>query len=170
MATASATSSPGTDSGLPANQVYAVAGFCFVVGLLLGYTILGPRAIPTIGRGTPPAAASNSIPGNAATHPQITLQQMKQMADVQASSLIEKSKSEPKNAGLLVQIAGIYQASHQFKEAAAYFEKALSIRSEERVGSHRDGLVSLLFRRRGRCGGPVESGAEVQPQRRKCAL
>ncbi|MGB7437193.1 MAG: tetratricopeptide repeat protein [Candidatus Acidiferrum sp.] len=143
MATASATSSPGTDSGLPANQVYAVAGFCFVVGLLLGYTILGPRAIPTIGRGTPPAAASNSIPGNAATHPQITLQQMKQMADVQASGLVEKAKTDPNNATLLLQIARIYLGSHQFKDAADYFEKALKIQPKD--VSARTELASCLY-------------------------
>jgi hypothetical protein len=32
---------------------------------------------------------------------------MKQMADVQASALIEKSNAEPKNASLLSQIASI---------------------------------------------------------------
>ena len=60
-------------------------------------------------------------------HPKLTLEQMKQMADVQASSLVQKSKAEPKNAALLVQIAGIYQSTHQFKEAATYFQSALKI-------------------------------------------
>jgi cytochrome c-type biogenesis protein CcmH/NrfG len=49
------------------------------------------------------------------------------MADVQASTLIEKSKADPKNAGILVQIGGIYEASHQFKEATDYFDRALKI-------------------------------------------
>jgi len=49
------------------------------------------------------------------------------MADVQVSALMEKSKSEPKNAALLVQIATIYQGAHQFQEAASYFDRALEI-------------------------------------------
>jgi hypothetical protein len=59
-------------------------------------------------------------------HPKLTLEQMKQMADVQTSTLIEKSKFEPKNASLLVEIAGIYQ-THLFKEAADYSGKALRL-------------------------------------------
>jgi len=68
---------------------------------------------------------------------------MKQMADVQASSLVEKSKSDPKNAALLIQIAGIYQASHQFKDAATYFEKALKI--DPKNVSARTELASCLY-------------------------
>jgi len=45
----------------------------------------------------------NMVPGSMGGHPKLTLEQMKQMADVQASALIEKSKTDPKNAALLVQ-------------------------------------------------------------------
>ena len=76
-------------------------------------------------------------------HPKLTLEQMKQMADVQASSLVEKSKSEPKNAALLLQIAGIYQASHQFKEATDYYEKGLKI--DPKNVSARTALASCLY-------------------------
>ena len=57
----------------------------------------------------------------------MTLEQMKQMADVQASTLVEKTKRDPKNTVLLMQIAAIYQASHQFTEAAEYFDKVLAL-------------------------------------------
>jgi cytochrome c-type biogenesis protein CcmH/NrfG len=55
-----------------------------------------------------------------------TLEQMKQMGDVQAGPLLEKLKTDPNNAGLLVQVARIYESVHQFKDAAGYFEKALA--------------------------------------------
>jgi cytochrome c-type biogenesis protein CcmH/NrfG len=60
-----------------------------------------------------------------------------------AGFLIEKSKAEPKNAGLLVQIAGIYQASYQFKEAIGHFEKALSIDPENVLA--RTEMASCLY-------------------------
>ena len=68
---------------------------------------------------------------------------MKQMADMQASALVEKSKVDPKNASLLIQIAGIYQASHQFKEAATYFERALQL--DPKNVAARTQMASCLF-------------------------
>jgi predicted Zn-dependent protease len=100
----------------------------------------------------------------------LTIEQMKQMADAQASSLIEKSKAEPKNAGLLVQIAGIYQACTSSGEAVGYFEKALSIDPKNVLARTEMASCLYCFRRRQRCGGAVESSAEVQPKGRKRAL
>jgi cytochrome c-type biogenesis protein CcmH/NrfG len=108
---------------MPATNVYAMATICLFLGLVVGYFFVGKLAahrsdgVQPTGMATPPKGE----------HPRITLEQMKQMADVQASALIEKSKADPENVGILVQIAGIYQASHQFKEATDYLEKALKI-------------------------------------------
>ena len=137
------TKTPNGNSNLPANQVFVVAGVCFVVGLLLGYMVSGKRRTPGIAQDRTTATAGNSAPVYAGGHPKLTLEQMKQMADVQASALLEKSKADPKNVALLNQIAGIYQASHQFKEAAEYFEKALKI--EPKNVSARTQLASCLY-------------------------
>jgi hypothetical protein len=76
----------------PSTRVYATAAMCMVVGLAIGYFFLGNRPID--------ARTDEAI------------------ADVKASNLIEKSKNESKNARVPIQIVGIYQASHQFKESA----------------------------------------------------
>ena len=134
-------STPPANPGLPANQAYAMAAACLIVGLVIGYFFLGGRKNPAI---PPTQSATNVAPAAApGTHPKLTLDQMKQMADVQASTLIEKSKADPKNAGLLVQIASIYQATHQFKEAAGYFENALKI--DPKNVSARTELASCLY-------------------------
>jgi cytochrome c-type biogenesis protein CcmH/NrfG len=143
MATASTTPSTSNKTGLPAQQVYGLTAICLCVGLVIGYFLLG-----TVGGSK---ASRNSSVGNnspapasmAGGHPKLTLEQMKQMADVQASTLIEKSKGDPKNVGLFLQIAGIYQASHQFKEAAGYLEQALKI-DPKNVTAHTD-LASCLY-------------------------
>jgi len=108
-------------------QVYVLALVSLLVGLSVGYFFLGRIGSQGRAQIQPSRSAANpsAIPGGG--HPQITLEQMKQMADVQASTLIEKSKADPKNAGILVQIGGIYEASHQFKEATDYFDRALKI-------------------------------------------
>jgi cytochrome c-type biogenesis protein CcmH/NrfG len=143
MPSATATNTQNADVGLPTSRVYLIAGISLLVGLLVGYFYVGRHATPRIAHSNAPASAPNSPATYNGGHPQLTLEQMKQMAAVQASSLVEKSKSDPKNAALLLQIAGIYQASHQFKDAATYFEKALKI--DPKNVSARTELASCLY-------------------------
>jgi len=125
MATPTEPTSITSQPGLPAQQVYVMSGICLLLGLLVGYFWIGKGAASNIPPGQPAAAsAPAALPGG---HPKLTLEQMKQMAGVQTSALIEKSKADPQNAGLLVQIAGVYQSTHQFKEAADYYQKALKL-------------------------------------------
>lgn len=126
-----------------ANQVFVTAGVCLVVGLLLGYIVLGKRTKSVVAPEPATKTATNSTTSYAGGHPNLTLEQMKQMADVQASALLEKSKADPKNAALLTRIAGIYQASHQFKEAADYLQKALNIETKNTPA--RTELASCLY-------------------------
>jgi tetratricopeptide (TPR) repeat protein len=64
------------------------------------------------------SSENGQVSGNAPSY-------YKQMADKQAAPLLEKLKGDPNNSGLLVQAGKIYQASHQFKDAAAYYDKVL---------------------------------------------
>jgi cytochrome c-type biogenesis protein CcmH/NrfG len=131
-------SHPASHSGLPAKQAYGIALICLFLGLVIGYTALRKQP-PTAVVSSAPAPPAG-VPGN---HPKLTLEQMRQMADFQASTLIEKSKTDPKNAQLLIQIAGIYQATHQFKEASDYFARALKI--DPKNSSARTQLASCLY-------------------------
>jgi cytochrome c-type biogenesis protein CcmH/NrfG len=137
-------SAPAQKPGVPTQQAYGIAAVCLLVGLVAGYFLLGSPKSPALANNQPgpngTAASANVTPG---THPKLTLDQMKQMADMKASTLVEKAKSDPKNSALLMQIATIYQASHQFKEAADYFEKALQI--DPKNVSARTELASCLY-------------------------
>lgn len=139
MATVQSQSIP--DSGLPAKQVYAIALISLLVGLAIGYMFLGKKPNPTAAQ--PPSSPSASTMSMTGNHPKLTLEQMKQMADVQASTLVEKSKAEPKNTQVLIQIAGIYQSTHQFKEAGDYYDRALKI--DPKNTSARTQLASCLY-------------------------
>jgi len=72
-----------------------------------------------------------------------TMEQMKAMADAKVAPLLEKQKSDPNNAGLLNQIAGTYDATHQFKQAAEYFRKSLKLNPDD--NSVRTALASDLY-------------------------
>jgi len=56
-----------------------------------------------------------------------TIEQMKQMADKKAAPLLEKLKSDRYNSDLLIEVGKIYNSTHQFKEAAGYYDKALQV-------------------------------------------
>jgi cytochrome c-type biogenesis protein CcmH/NrfG len=72
------------------------------------------------------------------------LEAMKQMADKQAEPVLEKLKSDPNNGALLVQAGGIYHTSHQFKEAAVFYGKAMQ--ADPRNVAVRTKLAASLYR------------------------
>jgi cytochrome c-type biogenesis protein CcmH/NrfG len=104
------------------SQVYAMAAVCLVVGLAIGYLFRGSQSTAL----AQPAAnvQSPATPGGMGGQ-MPSLDQMKQMADKKAAPLLEKLKSDPTNVDLLKQVGNIYQATHQFKDAAAYYDEAL---------------------------------------------
>ncbi len=105
------------------NQVYAMAAFCLVLGLALGYLFRG-SASPAASKATPPANQQNA----SMSAPQMpTLDQMKQMAEKQAEPLLAQTQKDPRNAELLAKVGRIYESTHQFKEAAQYYGKSLEI-------------------------------------------
>jgi cytochrome c-type biogenesis protein CcmH/NrfG len=112
-------------------QVYTMAAVCLVVGLALGYLFRGSQspaaAVPAPAQ---TKAVGNAMPGGMppGAHPTMpTLEQMKQMADKKAAPLLEKLKTDPNNTDVLNQVGTIYKATHQFKEAIEYFNRALKV-------------------------------------------
>ncbi|MGA3213550.1 MAG: tetratricopeptide repeat protein [Terriglobales bacterium] len=123
-----ATTPPSARSAWQVKQVYAMAVISLVVGLAIGYLFRGsqspaPPAQPVAA--AQPAAPAGAMGGPPAQMP--TLDQMRQMADKKAAPLLEKLKTDPTNTDLLTQTANIYLSTHQFKEAASYFDKVLQL-------------------------------------------
>ena len=72
-----------------------------------------------------------------------SLEEMRHMADKKAQPLLAKLKTDPNNSDLLNQIGTLYKSTHQFKEAAGYFQKAIDA-DPKNVGARTD-LASCLF-------------------------
>lgn len=104
-------------------QVYALSAICLLLGLALGYLFRGSQSRSAAVTNSSETAAAAQPAGTAPSMP--TLEQMKHMADMKAAPLLEKLKTDPKNASLMVQVGRIYESTHQFKDAATYFGKAL---------------------------------------------
>lgn len=107
----------------PATQVYGMSVVCMIVGLAIGYLFRGSQSTAVPPRPAP--AAQSTAPTAGKGGPMPSLEEMKQMADKKAAPLLEKLKTEPNNSGVLIQVGNIYKMTHQFKDAAAYFDKAL---------------------------------------------
>lgn len=56
-----------------------------------------------------------------------TLEQMKAMADRKVDPLLKQLNSDPNNKDLLIQVASYYKSAHQFKDAAAYLNRAAKL-------------------------------------------
>ena len=106
-------------------QVYAMAAVCLVVGLAVGYLFRGSAPAPKTAQSMQSTQPGDATAGDA--HAMPTLEQMKAMADKKAEPLLAQLKTDPKNADLLIQIGRVYQATHQFKQAADYYDQSLQI-------------------------------------------
>ena len=123
------TTQPTAASTWQAKQVYAMAVISLAVGLAIGYLFRGSQspAAPPPPAADAQASAQPSVPAGHMGGQMPTLEQMKQMADQKAAPLLEKLKSDPNNSTLLLQVGNMYLATHQFKDAAGYFDKALQV-------------------------------------------
>src|SRR5437660_12793772 len=116
-----------------------MAASCLVVGLGIGFLSRGLQGSASRAIAVAPASTLRS-----AARRVPTLDGMKQMADKRAAPLLDKLKSNPKDSGLLMEVAAIYHSSHQFKEAAAYYDKALE--DEPKNVALRTKLASSVYR------------------------
>jgi len=71
------------------------------------------------------------------------MDQMKHMAEKTAEPFLDKLKKDPNNPDLLNQVGNLYRATHQFKVAAGYYEKALAV--DPKNAAIRTDLASCLY-------------------------
>jgi predicted Zn-dependent protease len=123
------TTQPTAGSVWRAKQVYAMAVICLVVGLAIGYLFRGSQspAAPAPPAANSQASAQPSAGAGGMAGQMPTLEQMKQIADKKAAPLLEKLMGDPNNTDLLTQAGNIYLSTHQFKEAASYFDRVLQV-------------------------------------------
>jgi cytochrome c-type biogenesis protein CcmH/NrfG len=118
-----------TTTNWTATQTYAMAAVCLLIGVLVGYLVSGSAtpAAQTSPASTETQQATAAPPSAAGQQKMPTMDEMKRMADKQAEPLVAKLKTDPKNVELLNKIALTYKATHQFKDAISYFQKALDV-------------------------------------------
>ena len=110
-------------------QAYALAAFCLLLGVALGYLFRG-SASPT----TTQAAAATT--GQPAGTQQGQAQQDQPDPNLQAAltqaaaPLLEAVNQDPKDFDSLVKLGNLYYDGKQFPSAIQYYERALAIHPE----------------------------------------
>jgi cytochrome c-type biogenesis protein CcmH/NrfG len=125
-------------------QLYAMAGVCLAIGLIVGYLFRGSesRRAPQA-TAVPPTSSAGGMSAPSAPAHMPSLDALKHMADKKAEPLLAKLKTDPKNSDLLNQLGTLYKATHQFQEAAGYYQRAIEA-DPKNVGARTD-LASCLF-------------------------
>ncbi len=134
---------PAAEVYLQATRVYAMAAICLGVGLAVGYLMRTALAIPA--PVVPAAKTGVTSPHSGAmtsAGPMPSLAEMHQIASQQAAPLLEKLKKDPNNSALLIEIGSVYHSAHQFKDAAAYYSKAVQA-DPKNVEAHTKLAISL---------------------------
>jgi cytochrome c-type biogenesis protein CcmH/NrfG len=141
------TTQPAAASAWKATQVYAMAVISLAVGLAIGYLFRGSQSpapvAPPVAAAAAPSQPSPHTGAMGAGGKMPSLEEMKQMADKKAVPLLEKLKTDPTNKDLLIQVAKIYSSTHQFKEAAVYYDKAVQL--DPKNVTLRTQLASTLY-------------------------
>jgi cytochrome c-type biogenesis protein CcmH/NrfG len=152
MANEPTTASTGS-ARLPAAKVCGIASICLLAGLVIGYLTGGspsaasPRTI--VATTDAPHATQGAINGGHASSRVPSLDEMRHAADKQAGPLLDKLKTDPNNAALLVQAGDVYYRSHQFEDATTYYDRA--VKADPKNVALRTKLASSLYR-----GGDVD--------------
>jgi len=135
--------------GLAGKHVVLIAAVCLVAGLATGFVIRGSRI--------PAPAAVKANPHAASGGHMLSLAEMKQIADRQAAPLLDKLKSDPNNVTLLAQVGTVYHTTHQFAQAAAYYQRAVNVAPKD--VALRTKLAASLYR-----GGDADAALAVLAQ------
>lgn len=131
----------GVAQGWKPVQVYVMAAICLLIGVALGFLFRGSESAPV--QASPTAQTPGGGPQAGMSRQMPSLDDLKRMADKKAEPLLAQLKTDPNNSALLNQIGVLYKATHQFKEAAGYYQKAIDA-DPKNVGARTD-LASCLF-------------------------
>jgi cytochrome c-type biogenesis protein CcmH len=108
-------------------QTYTMAAICLALGVVVGYLVRTPSAVPSntpnVAVAPPPAAAVGMGGGMP------NAQDLKRMADTQVVPLLADLQKHPKDPELLAKIGRAYLAAQQFQSAQQYLEPSVALKA-----------------------------------------
>ena len=104
-------------------QAYALSVLCLVIGLAGGWFIRGSQSSYASPLGTASAA-----PQDMGGMGQPTPEQLRHMADKQASPLLGELQKDPANPDLLAKVGNVYYDAQQYPVAIDYYQRVLKVK------------------------------------------
>jgi cytochrome c-type biogenesis protein CcmH/NrfG len=108
-------------------QAYALAAYCLVMGIAVGYLFHGSASPVSVTSGSTSASPSNPP---AALQQQFDAQQHATFVDQSLAPMVEQLKNNPNDFDTIVKIANLYYDAKQYQQAIAYYERGLKIQPE----------------------------------------
>jgi tetratricopeptide (TPR) repeat protein len=105
-------------------QAYALSVLCLVIGLASGWFIRGSQSPSTTSAETVSAASTQE----GASMGQPTADELRRMADKQASPLLNALQKDQSNPELLAKVGNVYYDAQQFPVAIDYYQRALKVK------------------------------------------
>ena len=102
-------------------QAYGLSVLCLAIGLASGWFIRGSQSPSGASVETASAASTQDGPGAG----QPTPEQLRQVADKQAASLLTALQKDQANPELLAKVGNVYYDAQQFPVAIDYYQRAL---------------------------------------------
>ena len=107
-------------------QAYALAAYCLVMGITLGYLFRGSAAPASM---TPSNTSSASNPPEGMRQ-QFDPQQHQAFVDQSLAPMFEQLKNSPNDFDTMVKIANLYYDAKQYRQAITYYERSLRIQPQ----------------------------------------
>jgi tetratricopeptide (TPR) repeat protein len=103
-------------------QAYALSVLCLVIGLAGGWFIRGSQS------STRPVETGSAPSQDAGAMGQPTPEQLRHMADKQASPLLDALQKDQSNPDLLAKVGNVYYDAQQYPVAIDYYQRSLKVK------------------------------------------
>jgi tetratricopeptide (TPR) repeat protein len=106
-------------------QVYTLAVICLLIGVGGGWFLRGSQPAAPAGQMASASPVAPAADPTSAAMP--SPEQLKQMADTQAKSILDRLQSDPRNFELLTNAGNLYYDAQQYPTAITFYERALQV-------------------------------------------
>jgi tetratricopeptide (TPR) repeat protein len=110
-------------------QALILVTLCLAAGITGGWLVRGLQKTPQSSLAQRPSLSSVAVPASSSPSP--TSQNLREMADTQAASLLAKLSADPRNPDTLASIANLYYDAQQYPVAVDYYSRSLQSRPSD---------------------------------------
>jgi len=110
-------------------QALILVTLCLAAGITGGWLVRGLQKTPQSSLAQRPSLSSVAVPASSSPSP--TSQNLREMADTQAASLLAKLSADPRNPDILASIANLYYDAQQYPVAVDYYNRSLQSRPSD---------------------------------------